>query len=684
MNLEAESINRWLTGTRRAIQALTHRRRGVSEKRQSTGARLARPALLIVILAITAGVPVPASAPGRTRLAGVRPRRDANPGPRMAAPYRQSARASPTLRGGNIDPRAGQSILWLRVLPGGLSAGRQRPVHARDQPRNPHDLRRQRLQRQRPAAAGAREHRLGDRRRATARRRTCRAAKARGRRSPWETCRAGSRSTSATDTVYVTNVQDNTVSVFNGATCNAENTSGCGQTPATVPVGLDPLGLFADPANHTVYVPNYGARGRRTAGDSTTVSMIDSATCNATDLAACPTTAPPTVDVGSPPDDVAVDQATHTVYVTIGTLERDWRCSTRTPATRPCNRDAARSARCAGDPIGGPNAAQVDPANDTLYTANYDNTVSAFDLHHCNAGDLAGCATRRARHGDRPAPGFDHALWLDRRCSPAQRLRRLPEGRCAEGDRHERLQRQRSSRMRDAHPPGDPHRSRPRVGHPRPANPDALHRQLGGQRRLGDRRIALQRAESPAAAGIARRPSRSPERAGALATDPTAHTTYVVSGSNAVSMINTRDLQRRPARRMRPDAARRSQSATTRSASAASRSIAEPTPSTSRTPARARPAPSRCSMTAPATPPTQAGCGPVSTLQVPGGNPDDIAVNPRTDTIYVATITGSGPNLISVFNGATCNATNTAGCGQTPATVAVRQTRETGQGGSSR
>ena len=67
----------------------------------------------------------------------------------------------------------------------------------------------------------------------------------------------------------------------------------------------------------------------------------------------------------------------------------------------------------------------------------------------------------------------------------------------------------------------------------------------------------------------------------------------------------------------------------------------------------------------------QAGCANLQTLQVPGGNPDDIAVNPATDTIYVATITGSGPDLISVFNGATCNATDTSGCDQTPATVAV-------------
>jgi DNA-binding beta-propeller fold protein YncE len=67
----------------------------------------------------------------------------------------------------------------------------------------------------------------------------------------------------------------------------------------------------------------------------------------------------------------------------------------------------------------------------------------------------------------------------------------------------------------------------------------------------------------------------------------------------------------------------------------------------------------------------QAGCSAVSTLQVPGGNPDDIALDPVTDTVYVATVTSSGPDLLSVFNGATCNATSTVNCSQTPATVAV-------------
>ena len=87
----------------------------------------------------------------------------------------------------------------------------------------------------------------------------------------------------------MTDTGDNTVSVFNGATCNALVTSGCGQRPATVPVGLAPLGIYADPANHTVYIAN-SSNG---AGSSTTVSMLDTATCNATHLAACPATAAP-------------------------------------------------------------------------------------------------------------------------------------------------------------------------------------------------------------------------------------------------------------------------------------------------------------------------------------------------------------------------------------------------------
>lgn len=68
-----------------------------------------------------------------------------------------------------------------------------------------------------------------------------------------------------------------------------------------------------------------------------------------------------------------------------------------------------------------------------------------------------------------------------------------------------------------------------------------------------------------------------------------------------------------------------------------------------------------------------AGCAHRPALQVPGGHPDDIAVSTTTGTLYVATITAHGANLISVFNAATCNATITIGCEQAPAVLKAGQ-----------
>ena len=45
-----------------------------------------------------------------------------------------------------------------------------------------------------------------------------------------------------------------------------------------------------------------------------------------------------------------------------------------------------------------------------------------------------------------------------------------------------------------------------------------------------------------------------------------------------------------------------------------------------------------------------------------------LAVDPATDTIYVGSF---DDNTVSVINGATCNGTDTSGCGQVPATVTV-------------
>ena len=111
---------------------------------------------------------------------------------------------------------------------------------------------------------------------------------------PWPTIVVGNRTPAdlpsgvavdvATDTVYVANAGANTVSVFDGATCNAVITSGCGQLPAEVPVGAGPIALTIDPITDTAYVPNSGG---------TSVSMLDIRRCNAAHLGGCPTTAIP-------------------------------------------------------------------------------------------------------------------------------------------------------------------------------------------------------------------------------------------------------------------------------------------------------------------------------------------------------------------------------------------------------
>ena len=91
-----------------------------------------------------------------------------------------------------------------------------------------------------------------------------------------------------TNTIYVTNTGDNTVSVINGATCNGTNTSGCAQTPATVTVGNAPRAVGVNQVTHTIYVANR---------DDGTVSVIDGRRCNGADSSGCGQT-PPTVAIG--------------------------------------------------------------------------------------------------------------------------------------------------------------------------------------------------------------------------------------------------------------------------------------------------------------------------------------------------------------------------------------------------
>ena len=183
----------------------------------------------------------------------------------------------------------------------------------------------------------------------------------------------------ATDTIYVANLLDGTVSVINGATCNGTDHSGCGQTPPTITVGPGPWAIAVDESTDTIYVAN---------NFTDTVSVIDGATCNGAVHSGCGQT-PATITVGNAPLGAAVDQQAHTLYVesldgTVSFVD-----------TRACN--AGHTSGCGQTPptttVGDfPFGMTIDQATDDVYvTSRVESDVWVLDGHACNADHSNGC-----------------------------------------------------------------------------------------------------------------------------------------------------------------------------------------------------------------------------------------------------------------------------------------------------
>jgi DNA-binding beta-propeller fold protein YncE len=185
----------------------------------------------------------------------------------------------------------------------------------------------------------------------------------------------------ATDTVYVTNpgaaASGDTVSVINGATCNAVAQSGCTQSPATITVGVGPLGIAVNPTTNTVYVTAAGTTVFTTGTDlGDTVSVIKGASCDGTDVSGCGQS-PAQVTVGPAPWGIAVDPATNSIFV-----------ANSDAGVGPASLSVIRGAACDGADTAGcrtaappsissigraPNGIAFDAATDAVYTANYEN-----------------------------------------------------------------------------------------------------------------------------------------------------------------------------------------------------------------------------------------------------------------------------------------------------------------------
>ena len=206
----------------------------------------------------------------------------------------------------------------------------------------------------------------------------------------------------ATDTVYVANVNANTVSVIDGATCNATITTGCSQTPATIAVGVQPAVPAVDQATDTVYVPNSNP------GGAASVSVINGATCNAAVTTGCGNT-PPAVSVGfnTTPFAAAVDQATDTIYTvafgpSLGSVYVINGSICNGTVTSGCGQ-APPTVTVGSDPIG----VIVNPVTRSVFVLNEeDSTISVIDGATCNAADTAGCTQRPPEVATGFNPGY--------------------------------------------------------------------------------------------------------------------------------------------------------------------------------------------------------------------------------------------------------------------------------------
>jgi DNA-binding beta-propeller fold protein YncE len=452
----------------------------------------------------------------------------------------------------------------------------------------------------------------------------------------------------ATDTIYVSNANFGTVSVINGATCNANAVSGCGQTPGTI--NLDhsgPAVPAVDEATDTVYVPN---------GGDGTVSVIDGATCNATVRTGC-ANVPPVLTVGGSPGAAAIDQASDTVYVVVGGIPGFGSLNVFNGAT--C--DATVTSGCGQTPTSVPAGANafdvaIDPVTHRVFVLNQnDSTVSIVDGATCNARDRAGCAQRPSTVATAYNPGYlaidiaNDTVYVADYYEPTVSL--LNGAACT------------LTNPAGCRRPTAP--TTPGGAGPGGTAVDEATGTLYVSDADGNTVSVIATASCNAfmtfGCGRSWPTVASGNFPGGVGLDQQTDTIYVANpADNTVSVINGATCN-----------------ATTSSGcgqtltpidvggvpvgvtvdednhSAYVANVGDGTVSMINT--------ATCNGT------QQSGCAPTQTLSIVGTNiPDDYVVDEKTDTIY-ATNSGDGSTTVSVINGATCNATNITGCTQVAA-----------------
>ena len=457
-----------------------------------------------------------------------------------------------------------------------------------------------------------------------------------------------------TDTVYVTNGNDGTVSVLNGAQCNAKLARGCGTPVATIKVGgflvaaavnpatgtlyvaspkgdvfvIDaagcnavttrgctqpvrkvtdnqgPAALDVDVATDTVYAVNNGS------GNGDTVSVIDGASCNGNNGSGCGR-APRTITVGSGAFWAAVDQASDTVYVA---NNNDGTVSVINGAR--CN--ASVTTGCGSIPPtvttgANPQFVAVDPSSGTVFAVNQgDNTLSAINTRTCNGTATSGCQHR--------APNEQAAPNQDPGYNPFPNALALV----------------------------------PQTGSAYVVN-------VGGANVLSV--VSVSRCDATATAGCRAEAPSVPAHEDLISADPATGTIYASNSSlpqidvldgatcHAGDLVRCAPVAEIPVGHpMANVGAVDDATHTLYAADPLAGTVVVINTST-------------CNAT------NTAGCAQRPPAIKIGASPNTPVINTATQTVYVSY--GSNANRVAVVNAATCNAARTAGCGQTPAVVKV-------------
>ena len=191
-----------------------------------------------------------------------------------------------------------------------------------------------------------------------------------------------------TQTLYVANQSDNTVSIIDTSACNQHQLAGCNQTWQTAPVGSSPFRLSVNKTTNSVYV----------AAFDSTVSIINGATCNAAVNSSC-NQPQPTTAVGATPNDIAIDETTNTIYV----ANRDSDTVSIIDGTHCQGSDASGCGQSWPffNTAPEPQSLFFDPRNRTLYVGSDVDTfgndvVSIIDTTHCNNHDTTDCTSKAA------------------------------------------------------------------------------------------------------------------------------------------------------------------------------------------------------------------------------------------------------------------------------------------------